>query len=214
MIALITDMNQPLGNAVGNSLEIIQSIEILKGNGPSDITKLVKTEAAYMIMLGEKADSFEQAMEKVNKVINDGSALDVYKRMIEAQNGNGKVIEDYSIFPQAKEIIEVKSDKSGYVSEIDAMSVGIASLMLGAGRENIDSKLDYAVGIKLQKKVGDKVEKDDVLAEFYVNDKTKLDDSIQKFLNAYKFSDNSIDNQILVYSKVDIDKVEELKILR
>ncbi|HON56654.1 MAG TPA: thymidine phosphorylase, partial [bacterium] len=214
MLALITDMNQPLGEAVGNALEIIQSIEILKGRGPADIVKLVKIESAYMVMLGGQAKDFDEAQKKVEKVIADGSALEIYRKMIEAQNGDGRVIDDYSIFPQAREIIAVESQEEGYIADIDAMGVGISTLMLGAGRETKESKIDYAVGAMLKKKVGDYVKKGEKLADFYVNDKRRWADARAKFLNSYTFSKEKPQVPPLVYSLVDINKVEKLNIAR
>jgi len=214
MIALITDMNQPLGAAVGNALEIIQSIEILKGRGPADITLLVKTEAAYMLMLAGAAQSLDEALEKVNKVINDGSALAKYADMIAAQNGDRRVVDDYKLFPQASEIIEVKSAETGYITDIDAMAVGISTLMLGAGRETKESIIDYAVGAILKKKVGDFVNKGEVLAEFYVNDKKRWNEAQTKFLSAYKFSDTKPIVPPIVYAFVDINGVKNLNIAR
>ncbi|HPN31577.1 MAG TPA: pyrimidine-nucleoside phosphorylase, partial [bacterium] len=212
--ALITDMNQPLGRAVGNSLEIIQSIEILKGNGPEDITKLVKYESAYMIMLGGLTDNFEEALEKVETVIKNGKALDVYGKMIAAQNGNADVINDYGLFPQTKEMIEIKSPETGYISEIDAMGVGISALILGAGRETKESIIDYAVGAVLKKKVGDYANKGDVLAEFYVNNKSRWEEAQKKFLNSYRFSKEKPAVPPLIYSVVDINSVKKLDIAR
>lgn len=214
MIAVISDMNQPLGYAVGNALEIIQSIEILKGRGPRDITKLVKFEAAQMIMLGGAASDFNDAMSKIDAVISNGSALSTYKKMIEAQNGDGKVIDDYSRFPQAAEIIPVKSPKNGYISEIDAMGVGISTLMLGAGRETKESKIDYAVGAILKKKVGEKVKEGDILADFYVNSKNRWNEAKDKFLSSYSFADEKKADLPLVYALVDINKVEKMNISR
>ncbi|MBP7653395.1 thymidine phosphorylase [Candidatus Dependentiae bacterium] len=214
MVALITDMNQPLGRAVGNSLEIIQSIEILKGNGPEDITKLVKFESAYMIMLGGLAENLEEALEKVEKVIKNGKALEVYGKMIAAQNGNPEVINDYALFPQTREMIEVRSRETGYISEIDAMGVGISTLILGAGRETKESVIDYAVGAVLKKKVGDFVNKGDLLAEFYVNNKSRWEDAQLKFLNSYSFSKEKPEIPPLICSVVDINSVKKLNIPR
>jgi pyrimidine-nucleoside phosphorylase len=214
MVAFITDMNQPLGNAVGNALEIIQSIEILKNNGPSDITKLVRYQAAQMILLGKKADSFDEALKLADEMITSGKALEVYKKMVAAQNGDISVFDDYSKFPQASEIIKIKSNEEGFISEIDAMGVGISSLMLGGGRENKDSIIDYAVGIVLRKKVGDFVKKGECLAEFYVNDKAKFETSKLKFLNSYKFSSEKPVIPPLIYSIITIDDTKKINIER
>jgi len=134
--------------------------------------------------------------------------------MIKAQNGNPDVIDNYKLFPQVKKIIELKSQQAGYITEINALDVGIATVFLGAGRLTKEDKIDYSVGAILKKKVGDYVEKNETLAEIYVNNESRLEEAKTKFLNAYKFSKNKPVVPPLVYAYVDINKVEDLNIPR
>ncbi|GKQ42381.1 pyrimidine-nucleoside phosphorylase [Companilactobacillus sp. RD055328] len=168
-MAVISDMNQPLGNTVGNTLEIEETIEILKGHGPKDITELVTVLASQMIVLGEKAESLDEAKEMVNQVISNGKALEKFKQMIEAQGGDSRVIEDYTLMPHAKYKIELPSLESGEIQVITADEIGIASMLLGGGRQSKDDTIDYGVGIELHKKVGDQVSEGESLLTIYSN---------------------------------------------
>lgn len=168
-MALISDMNQPLGNKIGNALEIEESIDLLKGKGPKDLVDLVLTLGSYMVLLGEKANTFDEAKQMLEKTIADGSALDRFKAMIKAQGGDERVIEDYTIMPQAKYKIELPAKETGVVAKITADEIGIASMLLGGGRQKASDKLDYAVGIKLHKKIGDAVQAGESLMTIYAN---------------------------------------------
>ncbi|WEV47489.1 pyrimidine-nucleoside phosphorylase [Bifidobacterium sp. ESL0690] len=156
-MAVISDMNQPLGRKVGNTLEIEETLDTLKGKGPKDLLELVLTLGSYMVVLGKKAANEDEARAMLERTIEDGSALDRFRAMVVAQGGDGRVVDDYSIMPHAKYRIELPAKASGYVSQMLADEVGIASMKLGGGREKADDKLDYGVGIELNKKVGDKV---------------------------------------------------------
>lgn len=190
VVAVITGMDQPLGNAVGNSLEVIEAIETLKGKGPSDITELSLHLAGIMICLGGKANSFEEGRNMAYDAINNGSAIRKMRDFIEGQGGNSKVTEDYELFESAKTSKEVISDKEGFVCRIEADMVGLASLNLGAGRTTKDEKIDLSAGIYLHKKVGDYVKAGDSLATLYSTDQSKLSMAAQKLLNAYTFGSN------------------------
>ncbi|WP_167628625.1 pyrimidine-nucleoside phosphorylase [Listeria valentina] len=168
-MALISDMNQPLGNKIGNALEIEESIDLLKGKGPKDLVDLVLTLGSYMVLLGEKANTFDEAKQMLEKTIADGSALDRFKAMIKAQGGDERVIEDYTIMPQAKYKIELPAKEAGVVAKITADEIGIASMLLGGGRQKASDKLDYAVGIELHKKIGDAVQAGESLMTIYAN---------------------------------------------
>lgn len=168
-MALISDMNQPLGNKIGNALEIEESIDLLKGKGPKDLVDLVLTLGSYMVLLGEKAKTFDEAKQMLEKTIADGSALDRFKAMIKAQGGDERVIEDYTIMPQAKYKIELPAKEAGVVAKITADEIGIASMLLGGGRQKASDKLDYAVGIELHKKIGDAVQAGESLMTIYAN---------------------------------------------
>ncbi|KFN93183.1 pyrimidine-nucleoside phosphorylase [Tetragenococcus muriaticus PMC-11-5] len=168
-MAVISDMNQPLGTKIGNSLEIEESIDILKGQGPEDVRELVLTLGSYMVVLGGKAQEFSEARALLEEVIASGKALDRFRAMIKAQGGDERVIEDYKIMPQAKYKIELPAKTNGVVASIKADEIGIASMMLGGGRQKAEDALDYSVGIELHKKIGDKVEKGESLLTIYSN---------------------------------------------
>ncbi len=172
--ALITDMDLPLGNAVGNSLEVIEAIDTLKGKGPDDLKKL-SVELAARMLEGAGKGSYDRCVEMAEKSILDGSALKKLNELIERQNGNINVIDDYSIFGESKHIYEYKADCDGYIANIRTDSLGVASMILGAGRENKDSIIDYTAGIMLEKKTYDKVFKGDVVAHLYTNNKESID---------------------------------------
>lgn len=172
--ALITDMNEPLGNAVGNTLEVIEAIETLKGKGPEDITKLSFEIAGHMILLGKKARSIEDAVESAKEVLYSGKALDKFRRLIDAQGGDPKIIDDYSLLGKAKYENNIISQKNGVIKEIDAQKVGEAAQLLGAGRVTKEDDIDFCAGVLLSKKIGARVSKRDVLATVFSEDRKKL----------------------------------------
>ena len=157
-MAIISDMSQPLGRAIGNGLEVKEAIETLRGEGPEDLTELVLTLGSQMVVLAKKAENLDEAREKLQEVIQNGKALEKFKVFLENQGGDGSVVDDVSKLPQAQHTFEVKAKKSGYVSNIVADEIGVASMLLGAGRATKDDIIDLAVGLVLNKKVGDKVE--------------------------------------------------------
>jgi len=172
--ALITDMNEPLGNVVGNTLEVIEAIETLKGKGPEDITKLSFEIAGHMILLGKKARSIEDAVESAKEVLYSGKALDKFRRLIDAQGGDPKIIDDYSLLGKAKYENDIISQKNGVIKEIDAQKVGEAAQLLGAGRVTKEDDIDFCAGVLLSKKIGAGVSKRDVLATVFSEDRKKL----------------------------------------
>ncbi|GAA3651245.1 pyrimidine-nucleoside phosphorylase [Asaccharospora irregularis] len=208
-VGLITDMNEPLGHAVGNSLEVIEAIETLKGRGPSDLVELCETLGSYMLVLAKVADDFDDGVDKIRDAISSGRALEKLKVFIENQGGDKNIVDDYTLLPQASEIIPVKSEKSGYVSKIEAEEVGIAAMILGAGRETKEDELDLSVGIVLNKKVGDYVNKDDVLAYIHLNNMEKYKSSEEKLKNAYKITDEKVENSKLIYGVVTQDEIKK-----
>lgn len=173
-IAVITDMNQPLGKAVGNSLEVIESIETLKGNGPADITELSLILASYMIFAGGKAASPEEGYGLAKNALETGVALEKLAEFVEGQGGNPRVISDYTLFPQPAYKEEFLASKSGYIQSIDARSIGLASQHSGAGRATKEDSIDLSAGIVLGYKVGDEVSDGDVLATIYGNDRERV----------------------------------------
>ena len=189
-MAIISDMNQPLGNAIGNALEIKESIDLLKGNAPDDITDLVLTLGAHMVVMAKKAPDLKTAREMCEQTITDGSALKKFGDMIAAQGGDRNVIDHPEIMPQAKYQIDLPAKTSGVVSKVEADEMGIASMLLGGGRQKADDKLDYAVGIMMHKKIGDKVAAGDSLLTIY-SDREDVDDIKQRLYDNIDISNHA-----------------------
>lgn len=206
-VALVTDMDEPLGFAVGNSVEVIEAIETLKGRGPKDFVMLCETLGAYMLVLAKVAKDFEDGKEKINNAISSGSALEKLREFIENQGGDSKIVDDYKLLPQAKEVLEIKSPKKGYISKIEAEEVGISAMILGAGRETKEDELDLSAGIVLTKKVADFVEEGDTIAYMYYNKTDKIDSAKDRFINAYTISDEKVKESKLVYGVVTKDEI-------
>ncbi|QHI73365.1 pyrimidine-nucleoside phosphorylase [Aminipila terrae] len=197
-IAVITDMNQPLGQAVGNSLEVIEAIDTLKGKGPGDITELSLMLAGIMIYAGNKAESKEQGYLMAQKALESGEALKKLTEFIEGQGGNPEVINDYSLFPQHTCTKQIICNKSGYVSKIAAKAIGLASQHSGAGRATKEDTIDLSAGIYLYKKVGDKVSSGDILAEIYGNDVEKVARSEEEAERAFIISESAPTKEKLI----------------
>ena len=197
-VACITDMSQPLGKAVGNSLEVIEAIETLKGYGPEDITELAVRLAGIMVYLGGKAVSPEVGTDMAKEALKSGAGLTQLKRFIGRQGGNMDVVDNYELFPQAGVMRELVADKDGYVKEIKARKIGIASQHTGAGRATKEDTIDLSAGIYLNKKVGDKVEKGEVLATFYGNDANKVLAGLQTAREAFEIVDYMVNPPELI----------------
>ncbi len=168
-IAIITDMNQPLGYEVGNANEVKEAIEVLNGKGEAGFVKVCLTIAAYMTVAGGIYTDFIQAYAALSGVLQNGEALDKFKEFIDAQGGRAAVADNPELLPRARNHVELKSTLAGYIQNIAAEQVGIAAMLLGAGRKTINEPIDYAAGITLKKKVGDEVQPDDVLAVLHSN---------------------------------------------
>ena len=201
-IAVISDMNQPLGFAIGNALEVKEAIDTLKGNGPEDLHELCLTLGSQMVYLAGKADSIEDARAKLEGAITSGQAVEKFKTFITSQGGDASVVDDPSKLPTAAYTFEVKAKESGYISEIIADEIGIAASMLGAGRITKDSEIDLAVGLVLQKKVGDQVQKGDTLVVIHSN-KEAVDEVEAKIQESYSISSEKIEPRQLVYVVID-----------
>ncbi|MDO5302914.1 MAG: pyrimidine-nucleoside phosphorylase [Clostridia bacterium] len=197
-VALITDMNQPLGQAVGNSLEVIEAIETLKGQGPADITELSLRLAGTMIYVGGKASSIEEGDAMAKDALESGRGLEKLRQFIEAQGGNPQVLDDYSLFGPAKLSLDIVSDSYGFVQKIKAESIGLASQHTGAGRLRKEDPVDLSAGIYLHKKVGDKVAAGDVLATAYGNDQAKLEIGAAEAMRAFVIGDDAPEKEALV----------------
>lgn len=168
-VAIISDMNQPLGYEVGNANEIKEAIKVLSGKGAEDETIIALTIASYMAVLGESFSDFESAYNRLKEVISSGVALNKFKELVKIQGGNPNFIDDLTLLPQAKYHIEIKSELEGYVNCINAEKIGLAAMMLGAGRKKKGDIIDYSAGITLTKKVGDKVAKNENLCILHTN---------------------------------------------
>lgn len=182
-IAVISDMDQPLGYAIGNSLEIMEAIDLLKGNGPADLLELTLTLGANMLLCADKAQSIEEGKKLLMESIENGKGLEKLKEFVKAQGGDCSPIDNYELFPKAKYIKEVVAKEDGYISKIHAEAFGLIAMELGAGRATKESEIDLAVGIVLNKKRGEAVKKGDVLAYIHSNNENniaKANDSILK----------------------------------
>ncbi|WP_076756446.1 pyrimidine-nucleoside phosphorylase [Edaphobacillus lindanitolerans] len=168
-LAVISDMSQPLGFAVGNSLEVKEAIATLKGEGPEDLTRLCVELGSRMVVAGGKADSLEEGARMIHEVLGDGSALGLFRSFIEAQGGDPEVVDHPDRLPSANEVIQVDAKRDGYIQSIGADDIGLAAMHLGAGRATKDEAIDLGVGIVLKKKVGDPVRKGEPLAEVHSN---------------------------------------------
>lgn len=208
-IAIITDMEQPLGFAIGNALEVKEAIDTLKNNGPEDLTELCVKLGSNMVYLGGGADSVESAEKLIREKLANGEAFEKFKEFISIQGGRIDVINNPSKLPSADHVREIKSEVEGYLETIKSDSVGIAAMKLGAGRETLDSVLDMSAGIILKKKVGDKIEKGDVIATLYTNTESKLDDSEKMFLDAITISKEEVAPRKLIKAIVNRDGVQK-----
>lgn len=186
--AVITDMDQPLGFAVGNSLEVIEAIETLQGKGPEDFNQVVFALGGLMLQLAGRAANQEKAVQLMQSVIDDGSALEKFAEFIRAQGGDASYVYDTSLFPKTAYSMEIKAKEDGFVHRILAEEVGIACMTLGGGRETKESEIDLSVGIILRKKNGDSVKAGETLAVVYGNDKEKMDIAAEKVFHAYEIS--------------------------
>lgn len=201
-VAMITDMDEPLGEAVGNSIEVIEAIETLKGNGPTKFTELCYELSATLLQMAGVCESKDDAISMVEEVLSSGKALEQLKLLIKYQGGNPGVIDDYGLFPKCSKVIEIKAPNSGYVSKIKTEQIGVAAMLLGAGRMTKDDNVDLAVGLKILKHVGDYVLKDDIIALAYVNEKG-AESVTDEVLKAYSFTADEISK-----NKIILDKVE------
>lgn len=208
-IAIISDMDQPLGRAIGNALEVQEVIETLSGNGPEDLTYVCHTLAAYMVLLGKKAESFEDALAKVKETIANGQALEQFKLFVQAQGGVAAIVDNPALLPQATTRYEVLAEQEHYVAAINAEKLGIVAMKLGAGRATKEDSIDYAVGLVLQTKVGEQVNASSVLATIHSNETiTESHPLIAEIREAFSFSDKPIAAKPLIYAIVKPDGIE------
>lgn len=209
-VAVISDMDQPLGFGIGNALEVKEAIEILNGQGPKDLQEVCLILGCHMLVLGGKAKNEEEARVILKGHLEDGSALEKLKQLVQAQNGDVSQIDNPDTLPTATRTIDVKAVQAGFVSSIQAESIGIAAMLLGAGRETKDSVIDLAVGIKLAKKIGDVVQVGDTLAVLHVNmdNDSKIQEIENNVLKAYQISVDAVPVPPLIYAIVTRDGVQ------
>jgi pyrimidine-nucleoside phosphorylase len=200
-MAVISDMSQPLGYAVGNALEVKEAIDTLKGKGPEDLQELCLTLGSYMVYLAEKASSLEEARELLENSIQEGKALETFKVFLEAQGGDASVVDDPSKLPQAKYQWELEAPEDGYVAEIVADEVGTAAMLLGAGRATKESTIDLSVGLVLRKKVGDAVKKGESLVTIYSNTEN-IEEVKQKLAKSIRISQIPVAKPTLIYETI------------
>jgi len=200
-MAIISDMSQPLGYAIGNALEVKEAIDTLKGEGPKDLQELCLVLGSHMVYLAKKASSLEEARHMLERAIEDGSALEAFKRFLAAQGGDASVVDDPSKLPQAKYVIELEAKEDGYVAEIVADEIGTAAMLLGAGRATKESAIDLSVGLVLRKKVGNAVKKGESLVTIYSNTE-QIDEVKQKLYENIRISPNPVQAPTLIYDKI------------
>lgn len=198
MAAVISDMDQPLGNAVGNILEVKEAIDTLKGHGPKDLEELVLTLGSYMVLFAEKAATIEEARKKLEETLRDGTALETFCKFVEAQGGCGEEVLHPEQLPTAAYIEDVICEETGYVDKIYTEEIGRISLLLGGGRETKESEIDLTVGVILHKKHGDRVSAGDSLATIHANDKEKLEQAKERLRRGYVITADEVKKKALV----------------
>ena len=197
-MAVISNMDEPLGHAVGNALEVIEAIECLKGNGPEDLLELCLTLGSYMVYIAGKADSIEEARTELKATISSGRALEKFAEFVEAQGGNKELVYNTDLLPKASIVKEFIAEEEGYVKSINSEEIGVTSLLLGGGRISKEDVIDLSVGVVLHKKVGDCFAKGESIATLYANDNKKMLEAYNRLIGAYTFSKDIVEAQILI----------------
>jgi pyrimidine-nucleoside phosphorylase len=198
VVALVTDMNQPLGNLAGNSLEVIECLDVLKGGGPADLVALCTELSAHCLVLGEAAGTLEEGRKIYRKAIESGKALEKFREVIGLQGGDPRVVEDYGALPTAKHRAEVSSATAGFVGAMETEKIGLALCVLGAGRETVDSVIDPAVGVRFHKKIGDAVAAGEALCTVYYNDEERCREARRRLLESYVIAREPAPRPLLV----------------
>ncbi len=209
-IALITDMDQPLGYAIGNSLEVIEAIDTLNNKGPKDLTELCLNLGGKMLLLAGRVKTFEEGEKLLIEKIESGEAFEKFKEFVSIQGGDVSVIENIDLLPKSKNIYEVKSDVDGYIEKMIADEIGICAMMLGAGRETKESDIDLSAGILIRKKVGDEVKKGDIIAVFHTNKDEEVIKTVEnRFFKNITISKNKVSEKKLIKAVVTMDGIDE-----
>lgn len=208
-IAVVSNMDEPLGFAIGNSLEVKEAIEVLKNRGPEDLRHLCLVLGSYMLKLGGVVKTTEEGRNKLIKILEEGKAFNKFKEMVVAQEGNPQLIEDPEFLPLAKYCVRLKAGKSGYIQKIDSQLVGESAMILGAGREKKETEIDLSVGIVLKKKVGNKVSVNEELAEMYYNDSEKLKEAKKKLLSSFIINNKKSEKLPLILATISRQGIKE-----
>ena len=208
-MAVISNMDEPLGFAIGNSLEVKEAIEVLKNRGPEDLRNLCLELGAYMLKLGGAAKNYEEGRNRLEKILKEGTAISKLKEIIAAQGGNPKIIDKPELLPHAKHCTKIKAVMSGYIQKIDSRLVGESAMLLGAGREKKESKIDLSVGITLKKKVGSRVNANENLAEVYYNDSEKLKKAKNKLFSSFIIGNKNPKKLPLILATISKEGVKE-----
>ena len=197
-VCIITNMDEPLGYAVGNSLEVIETINFLKGNMPEDLKQVVLELGAFMIKLAGKGENIETNKEKMLENIENGKGYEKFLQMVENQGGDISYIKDTNKFPKAQYIEKVSSDSSGYINSMNAKQIGEIVCDLGAGRITKEDNIDYSVGIILNKKVSDNIESGEELATIYANSEEKLKEAKSKLLEVIQITEKEVEKPKMI----------------
>ena len=210
-MAVVSNMEEPLGYAVGNAIEVVEAIDTLKGQGPSDLLELCLCLGSFMVVGAGITDSVEEARNMLKKTIEDGTALEKLRQFVSAQGGDATCIDNTEQLMHAAIEYEFKAEKNGYVKQIICDEVGVSAMLLGGGRETKESEIDLNVGILLHSKVGDYVKKGDVVATFFANDEKKLNNAVKRFENAYIIDDKDIQKERLIRYIVTAEGVNKVE---
>lgn len=194
----ISDMEQPLGYAIGHTLEVIESVETLKGKGPKDLTEICIKYGGILLYKAKKVKTIQEGELLLKNNIATGKALKKFEEMIKAQGGNAEITSNYDLMPRAEHKIEITSKQSGYISHLDALMVAESSKLLGAGRNKKEDEIDLGVGVELKVKVGSKVSKDDTIAVLYANNLKNIEQALETIQNAFAYSDKAPEEQVLI----------------
>jgi len=208
-VAVVSNMDEPLGFAIGNSLEVKEAIEVLKNRGPEDLRNLCLVLGAHMLKLGRAAKNYEEGRNRLEKILKEGTAFNKFKEIIIAQGGNSEIIDNPELLPLAKHCTKIKADISGYIQKIDSRLIGESAMLLGAGREKKESEIDLSVGIILKKKVGSKVNINQDLAEVYYNDSEKLKEVKNKLFSSFVIGDKKPQKLPLILATISKEGVKE-----
>lgn len=199
-----TNMNSPLGNAIGNAIEIKETIEYLKGADLPDIDAITKALAVNMVLMSKLANTKEEALSMIEDSLVSGKALEYFRSFIEMQGGDSRIIDDYDLLPHTKKTTEIKSEKKGFVKSIDSKSIGYALVGIGAGRKKLDDVINYATGAELFKKVGDKVEVGEVIGYLHCDDASMIDQTIDRIKNSYSITSEKVAKEKIILDEWEI----------